>query len=498
MRIMELLRCAGRPTGRPCSFFSEKDIFFELLLLSFLSIFPAQAAGGDEKPLLQRDDFAYGMELSVSGSNSIYGLLLPAEVYQGCTRADLGDLRVFNSKYTVPYVIRSQVSRKTKRAAQSLPFFPLFSDTQNKGQDTNGVPPDLHIATNSQGTIIDISQHAASAEKNQAVMAYILDTSALEHPADWLDLTWTGQGEQFSTEVRLDSSTDLNNWRSQVSSAALAELRFEGHTLLRTRIPVPRGIQQKIYLRLSWPAGRDGVTLTSIKAGYNREARNHPRTFQPLTGTFSSLTEQGMMRYEYDSKGVFPVDQLKVLLAEQNSLGQVRLYSRAGEEEPWQRRTSFLAYRLTIDGVSLDNGTISINRTTDQYWRLEIPGDSGIRQMPTLEPGWLPEQLLFLAQGEEPYTLAYGRAGLKATRYQVDQLLKAVDPQSEKKLVAPAQAGPQKILGGGDRRTVAQELPWQQWLLWVVLLAGVFLVGMMALKLYREMNEKGPSRDSEL
>ncbi|MCI5149965.1 MAG: DUF3999 family protein, partial [Candidatus Electrothrix sp. MAN1_4] len=190
------------------------------------------------------------------------------------------------------------------------------------------------------------------------------------------------------------------------------------------------------------------------------------------------------------SKGFFPVDQLKVHLAEQNSLGQITLFSRANEEASWQRRSSFLTYRLTVDGVSLDNGIISINRTTDQHWRLEVAGDSGIRQMPTLELGWLPGQLLFLAQGEQPYTLAYGRAGLQATRYQVDRLLKAVDPQSEKKLVAPAHAGPEKILGGGDRRTQARKLPWQQWLLWVVLIAGVLVVGLMALKLYREMQGK--------
>ncbi len=470
---------------------SKIEILFwqSFLLVFFIIMGPDSGWAGDEKPLLQRDDFAYGMELSVSGNNSIYGLILPAEVYQGCTRADLGDLRVFNAQYTVPYVIRSQVSKKTKRAAQALPFFPLFSDTQDKG----GTPPNLHIATNSQGTIIDIRQPTALVEKKQVATAYILDTSALDHPADWLEVTWAGQGEQFSTSVRLDSSKDLNSWHSQVRSTALAELLFGGHSLLRKRIMVPRGIQRKTYLRLSWPAGKDGVRLTSIRAGYNREARNHPRTFQRLTGTSSSHTEQGKKGYQYDSKGFFPVDQLKVRLAEQNSLAQVTLFSRANEKASWQRRSSFLAYRLTVDGVSLDNGTISINRTTDRYWRLEVAGDSGTHQMPTLEIGWLPGQLLFLAQGEQPYTLAYGRAELQATRYQVDRLLKAVAPQSEKKLVAPAQAGSEKILGGGERRTVAQKLPWQQWLLWLVLLVGVLLVGMMALKLYREMNEKGPS-----
>jgi hypothetical protein len=466
--------------------------FFILAFLLVLS-FPVQAVAGDEKPLLQRKDFAYGMELSVSGRSSIYGLILPAEVYQGCTRADLGDLRVFNARYTVPYVIRSQIRKKTKRAAQVLPFFPLFSETQGK----DGSPPDLHIATNSQGTIIDIRQNRSggSSQGNQIVIAYIIDTSSLEHPADWLDLTWAGQDDQFSTSVRLESSKDMNNWHSQVGSAALAELRFDGHALSRKRIVVPQGIHRKTYLRLSWPAGKDGVRLTSIKAGYDREAQNSPRSFQTLAGTSLPPTEQGKTGYQYDSKGFFPVDQLKVRLAEQNSMAQVTMFSRATKEASWQRRTSLLAYRLTVDGVSLENGIVSMNRTTDRYWRLEVAGDSGIRQPPKLELGWLPDQLIFLAQGEQPYTLAYGRAGIEGTRYQVDRLLKAVDPLSEKKIVASAQAGAQKILGDVERLGAVRELPWRRWLLWVVLIAGVLVVGSMALKLYREMNGKGSSDD---
>jgi hypothetical protein len=440
---------------------------------------------------LQRDDFAYGMDLTISGSHPVYGLNIPAAVYQGCTAADLGDLRVFNADHTVPHLLRSQVSKETKRPAQVLPFFPLFSKTQGR----NGSPPDLHIATNKQGTIIDIRRNAHE-ESNQVVTAYILDTSGLEQPADWLELTWEGQGEQFSASVRLDSSNDLNNWQTQIGSAALAELRFGGHTLLRKRIVVPRGIHRKTYLRLSWPAGKDGVRLTDIRAGYNREKQAHPRTLLALTGQALPVTEQGTLHYQYDSKGFFPVDQLKILLPEQNSLSQIAVFSRADEKVSWKRRISLLVYRMTVDGVNLDSGTININRTADRYWLLELEDNSGIRQAPSLELGWLPGQLVFLAQGEKPYTLAYGRADLGAARSQVDRLLQAVDPQSEKQLVAPAQAGPQKILGGEEMLKPVRALPWRHWLLWAVLVTGVLVVGMMALKLYREMNGKQPPQDA--
>ncbi|MCI5212148.1 MAG: DUF3999 family protein, partial [Candidatus Electrothrix sp. ATG2] len=103
--------------------------FFLLALLLFCGS-PVQAAGAEDNTPLQRQDFAYGMDLTISGSNPIYGLTLPAEVYRGCTRANLGDLRVFNASHPVPHLLRIQVSKETKRAAQVLPFFPLLSERQ--------------------------------------------------------------------------------------------------------------------------------------------------------------------------------------------------------------------------------------------------------------------------------------------------------------------------------------------------------------------------------
>ncbi|MGB5686024.1 MAG: DUF3999 domain-containing protein [Candidatus Electrothrix sp.] len=502
---MKLLRCPGRPAGRPYGFLSKIERLFlrdflDVLMLAFVFVCsfvcycPVQASGDADNRPLQREDFAYGMDLTISGNHAIYGLTLPAAIYQGCTTSDLGDLRVFNASHPVPHLLRSQISKETKRPAQALPFFPLLSDTQGG----SGSPPDLHIATNNQGTIIDIRQNASggSSQINQIITAYILDTSGLDQPADWLELTWEGQGEQFSTSVRLDSSDDLNNWQTQVRSAALAELRFGNHTLLRKRISVPQGIHRKTYLRLSWPVGKDGARLTGVRAGYNREEQSLPRTALALVGKALPVAEQGAARYLYDSKGFFPVDQLNIDLPEQNSLSQIAVFSKADEEASWQRRASLLAYRLTVEGVPLESGMITINHTTDRYWLLELEDNSGIQQAPTLELGWLPGQLVFMAQGEKPYTVAYGRAGLEAAPSQVDRLLRAVDPQSAKKLVAPAQAGPQEIIGGEERLEAVEELPWRRWLLWMVLVAGVLVVGMMALKLYREMNGQQPPQDA--
>jgi hypothetical protein len=107
-----------------------------------------------------------------------------------------------------------------------------------------------------------------------------------------------------------------------------------------------------------------------------------------------------------------------------------------------------------------------------------------------LELGWLPGQLVFMAQGDGPYSLAYGRAGLEPTRSQVAQLLKAVEPVSGGTLIEAARTGTQTVLAGTAALLPKTELPWRVWLLWAGLIAGVLAVGAMAWKLFREMEKK--------
>ncbi|MCI5220188.1 MAG: DUF3999 family protein, partial [Candidatus Electrothrix sp. LOE2] len=137
---MKLLRKVMADSADAAGATHELLLLLILSLIFFICSTSVQAGGDNDKRPLQRDDFAYGMNLTISGSHPIYGLNIPAAVYQGCTGADLGDLRVFNADHTVPHLLRSQVSKETKRPAQVLPFFPLFSKTQS----SNGSPPDLH------------------------------------------------------------------------------------------------------------------------------------------------------------------------------------------------------------------------------------------------------------------------------------------------------------------------------------------------------------------
>jgi hypothetical protein len=456
-------------------------------LILFLLLLPASPVrAGDGKKPLQQTDFAYGMELTMTGNNAIYGLPVPAQVYAGCTSPTLADLRIFNSHAIVPHLVRVPRSLKKHPRPVSLPIFPLKGTWLG-----NTAHSDLHIATNSLGTIINV-RLGGTVDDSASVSAYIIDTSVMKQRADWLELEWSGQSEHFSTAVRLESSTDLNNWQPMIRSAALAELKFADHSLLRSQIPVPRGIAPKTYLRLSWPAGREGVLLKTIKAGYNREDAARTRTVTTLTGQPAQDSRPNKISYDYTMPGFFPVDQIHVRPAQSNSLAQVTVYSRSNQETDWQQRSSLLAYQLTVNGVQLVSKLKNIKPISDRFWRLEMEKSDSEDSAPLLELGWLPGQLIFLAQGEGPFTLVYGRSGLAAAHFQVDQLLRSIDPLQEKNMVMPARAGAQFELGKRGVLEPAADLPWRRWLLWTVLIGGVLLVGAMALRLFKEMNRNKP------
>src|SRR5690349_21227002 len=95
----------------------------------FICIFALATAGlaaGAERPA----DFAYGIPLEADGKDALYEVTLPAAVYRGVTRADLGDLRVFNgASEVVPYALRPHRMTDTETAAPvALTLFPLKAE----------------------------------------------------------------------------------------------------------------------------------------------------------------------------------------------------------------------------------------------------------------------------------------------------------------------------------------------------------------------------------
>ncbi|MEZ5629749.1 MAG: DUF3999 family protein, partial [Burkholderiaceae bacterium] len=114
---------------------------------------------------------------------------------------------------------------------------------------------------------------------------------------------------------------------------------------------------------------------------------------------------------------------------------------------------------------------------------------------------WLaPAQLVFVASGGPPFTLAAGRADAAGTYLPLPSLIPGYEPGAQGRLpeailagaapaVATPTAAPVATIAPGGQRDL------RQWTLWAVLVAGVLALGGMAWALMRQLGKPPGDRE---
>ncbi len=431
---------------------------------------------------LQMDDFAYGIPLQVDGDGAIYSLALPAEVYQRTTDAGLADLRVFNSHgEEVPHLLQRAASERQLTPRRiTAPLYPLPTQSNRPASE------ELHIAIGEDGTLIDFYGGNLPLAGAGAGEYYLLDASAAAAPVERMLLQWDAVAGPLLAQVSVYGSDDLNHWQPLVEKRTIAALHHQGFVLEQHSINLP-GSRSKYY-RIHWPPGSKGVPLKKVELALQPQqvAMQQQQTILHPQGEESREGD-----YRFDLGGHFPISGVQLIMPQRNSVAQVRLFSRSTEDEPWQLRHRGLFYDLEREGHSLRNEPVSLPALTHALWRLEVlPSGGGLGSgQPQLQLGWYPQRLLFVARGEMPFTLAFGRSEAESNRIAIDPLLMRINrEEAQVGMIKPASAGAWFELGGAQRLQPAPPpLPWQKWLLWGVLLLGVAVLGVMVRSLYRQM-----------
>ncbi|MGE0622436.1 MAG: DUF3999 domain-containing protein [Pseudomonadales bacterium] len=433
------------------------------ILLALL--LPATALAGST-------DFARGSVLDTTDGSPAQRVTLPDDVYEWVTRADLGDLRVFNrSQEEVPYTVVRPQRTEEFTPWIALPIFPL---PRLQGALTDD--PRIEIQVNAAGTIVEFAPGSAALEP---ATAFLFDATELEGAPTELRLDWEGSQEQdFVGRIRIEIGDDLNDWTTLVDATTIARLTNEGQLIELNLIELPP--RRTRYFRVSLVEGNDKLVLN--RAEVRHRSKELPvRRWKTLTGT----ANQG--GFEFESGGHFPID--RVLVTEEGSasyLISARLFSRERPTDDWRNRGEHSFYRTTVAGQTVASEPLALGHRA-QYWRVEFDADG--LTAPVLQIGWLPDELVFLTQGPAPYVLAYGRAGVEAKEWPLHQLLQRLNggPEGAELSEVPlARALPAEMLGGPARLEPPPEpVDWQTIVLWSVLVLGVLLVAFFAFRLLR-------------
>jgi len=443
----------------------------------FVSLGCLLAASVGAAPL-NKNDYANGMPVRANYAQPLVETVLPDAVYRIVTRADLGDLRVFNADgMPVPHAFCAAPSSPTPEVTEkSLQVFVLRGREQVHGDSSR-----VAVETSS-GTRVNVEESAASAPEVVSGLIHIIDARD-EQPLRAIRFDWRSPDGASEVKVRIEASNDLDRWDTVVPATTLLLAQQGEQELRRERIELT-GREYK-YLRVQRIDAGPPLILNSVAAEQIAAAEE----IEPLWFNAIGMAPMEADVFYFDAQHLAPVTYARVRLPQQNSTVNVSLQSRADEQSPWRSRWTGESYVIVSDTVRRESPPAQFQATTDRYWRMQILKDREVHQNLMLELGYRPASLRFLAQGPGPFTVAFGsRRAEPAQPAGCDGLLANMSATDRERMIEQGFIDPIVQLGGADAlKPLPKKTPAKVVVLWGVLVVGVALLVAMALSLLKRV-----------
>lgn len=449
-------------------------------LLTAACVFVAASRALGASPAL--DDYSQGVEITAPDGLPLVETTVPGAVYQGVTRADLGDVRVFNAEgLPVPHAFCAAPAMvEPTITEQSLPVFELREAAANA---TNGTRIELQTAGGTQVNVLEAAPGQPVAANGRI---HIIDARDSDDPVRAIQFEWQSPDGASQVQVSIEASDDLDRWRVLVPASTLLLATRGDQQLRRERIELPR--QSYDYLRVQRIDGGPPLGINRVVA----ERVGAVQEIEPewFMATMLSVDDPKILFFDTGRRA--PVTYARLRLPQDNSSVRVTLHSRDDGNAPWSERWSGEAYRIVTDTQRRASPPANFSSTTDRYWRMSIAKDPQLYRATLLELGYRPARLRFLAQGSGPFTLAYGsRRAEIAGASACDALLADVGSDDRSKLVGEGAVGAARVLGGDNAlRPLPRQTPMRLVVLWTVLVVGVGLLVAMALVLLKRVRSQ--------
>ncbi|MBK5414986.1 DUF3999 domain-containing protein [Pseudomonas sp. TH31] len=432
-------------------------------------------ASAQEKPA----DFSTQVPLSVSGEGPWYRLELPLNVQLNARQTDLSDIRVFNAagEAQAYAVARETAQSAENRTLTDVKWFPLYASA-----DATERAPSVRVQSSANGTLVQVQPSSQLEAGEEVLRGWLLDASAIKAPLQQLILDWTSEREGFQ-RFSIEASDDLQHWQAwgegQVARLSFADERVEQH-----EVGLPG--QSARYLRLLWNTPQSAPVLTSAQL---ESASTHSLPLplvwsQPLAGTSVKAGE-----YTWQLPMGLNVERVQVDLSQPNSLAPVTLSGRRESSLPWQPLSSGLLYRLTQNGQDVVQNQLQLSGQTVQQLKLTVDERGGGlgAAAPTVKFAVRSTQVVFLARGAGPYTLALGSATVKTANLPLPTLIPDYSPAKLATLGKATIDGAAVVTPVSPAVTVATaDTDWKKFGLWAVLLLSVLFLAVMAASLLRK------------
>ena len=461
--------CHSRRDGRN----SERESSIAVALLFVVGLAHAESPS----------DFRSQASVTIAPGDALQRLTLPKEAYRDA-RPDLADIRIFNAKGEVMPMAYAGIADPVieEAPAVALPMFPIYSAPPGREGASR---LDIRVRSGRDGTIVSV-QESGRRDTTQRPIAWLLDASQVKAPIGQVIVDWnSGPGTEVA-RVTIEASSDLKSWTTVASRAPVMRVEYGGRQLSQRRIDIGR--MEARYLRIT----AEPQTFVLRVA----EVQPRPEKRPPSRNTIEILGKPGAKagEYVYDADARLPVEAVRARFDETNTVAAMAILARDSESVEGRRVANATFYRLVRDGVELESPVVEVGRSPARYWVARLDqGSPPPARPPRLELVWRPAQVVFVARGEGPFTLAFGQREAKPVVMQPNQLIPGYQRLDELKLreaqvgaassAAPRDEWVQKIVGDTPPKKIA---------LWAVLIVAVIALAVMAMKLSGQVNAKKP------
>lgn len=428
------------------------------------------------------DDFARQWPIEGQVTDGLLRVELKAEVYAAVTRRDLKDLVAFDATGQMlalqPMALPEAAAEQQTLRRINLAMFRLPSAVVADAPESIA----LFIARGDDGRLRQLRADIGPDTAPALGEILLLDASAAQEPLQTLVIELESGVEALDARVMVQTSYDLSNWQALGAPQALVRLTQNGLHLERLRLAL--GGTRAHYLRVLRHDSDAPLPIAAMVAESGSiEARREPAA--QWLDVVGEADPKAAGRFLYRLPGPVPVDRIALLPANGSGTFTAQLSTRRGPDAALQPRAEQVVFQLGRGPDALRPDPIRIPLLRDAEWVIDTQPPQALA--PQLELGFVPEQVLLLAQGTAPFRLAAGSARAERASVSLQPVLARLrEKQGADWLPALVSLGVSSDLAGQMALQAApQPIALRQVLLWGVLLAGGLLVIGLVVRLLR-------------
>lgn len=428
------------------------------------------------------DTFAFSAPIALPGTatdSAYYRIPLPRAFYAG-SRANFADLRVFNGagEAVTQALLATLPTTDVAQLPQSLQLFPV---RVNAAASTAG-DLTLTLARTAQRTELRVTTQGGANAAGSELTAYLLDAGSAD--ARFAALRICGTPAPLNTRVRVDASDNLVAWRTVAADAPLIAVDFGGRRL--ARLAIDFAPTRARYWRIAWHGG----TAPAFDCVEGLPPQRQVEALRERDSVEGHAVPDQPGDIDYDLGASLPVDRVSFAFADTNTVAPLSIFVRNDAKEAWRPIAQGVFYRVEQGGATLENAPVTVTAGHARYWRVHAdPSTGGVgKRLPQLVVGWPAEQVVFVARGGGPYTLAWGDATAAPASLGIAALFPgAADVRAAAEAVPVATVGA-SVANEPTRAAGMTAAELRRVGLWAVLVVAALVLGAMGIGLARQMN----------